>query len=176
MFQNISHFNNTTQYLSILNGALITDLLFMFFLIFGVFHTKVLEQWYAKYTIAAAMEDTLILVIGVVIARFLYQPIFGSSFSIVKFTLLAVCIQVIHDLLFYVFFSLIPKGSNQMMDTFKAYGKEVSFYAIVADSCMMASTCLLSSLLASWSTNSNIVLLIFVLYLFPYTLYTFSTF
>ena len=64
MFQNISHFNNTTQYLSILNGALITDLLFMFFLIFGVFHTKVLEQWYAKYTIAAAMEDTLILVIG----------------------------------------------------------------------------------------------------------------
>jgi uncharacterized protein YacL len=175
MFQNISHFTNTSDYLSILNGALLTDLLFMFFLIFGVFHSKVLEQWYAKYTIAAAMEDTLILVIGVIIARFLYQLIFGHVFSLWKFTLLAVCIQVLHDILFYIFFSLVPKGSNQMMDTFKAYGKEVSFYAILADSCMMVSTCLLSSYLSSWTTNSNIVLLIFVLYMFPYTLYTFSS-
>jgi uncharacterized protein YacL len=173
MFQNISHFTKTSDYLSILNGALITDLVFMFFLIFGVIHTKVLEQWYRDYTIAAAMEDVLIIVIGIILARFLYEPIFGASFSIVKFTLLAVCIQIIHDILFYLFFSMIPKGKNKMMDTFKAYGREVGFYAILADSCMMVSTSLLSSYLASWSLNSNIVLLIFVLYLFPYTLYYF---
>lgn len=173
MFQNIARFNNTTQYLSILNGALITDLLFIFLLIFGVYHTKVLEQWYRKYTLAAAIEDVLILVIGVIVARYLYEPIFGSKFSLIKFTLLAVCVQVIHDFLFYLFFSWIPKGKNKMMDTFKLYAKEVSFYAILADSCMMVLTVLLSSYLASFTLNFNIILLIFVIYLFPYALSTF---
>ena len=173
MFQNISHFTKTSDYLSILNAALMTDLLFIFLLIFGVYRTKILEQWYRKYTLAAAIEDVLILVIGVIIARFLYEPLFGSKFCIIKFTLLAVCVQVIHDVLFYLFFSWIPKGKNKMMDTFKLYAKEVSFYAVVADSCMMASTVLLSSYLASLNLNTNLILLIFVIYLFPYAIYTF---
>jgi uncharacterized protein YacL len=173
MFAPISNFANTSDYLSILNAALLTDLVFMFFLIFGVIHTKVLESWYKKYTLAAVMEDVLILVIGIVLARFLYKPIFGPTFSIVKFTLLAVFIQIIHDILFFLVFTLIPKGSNKMMDTFKAYAKEVSFNAILADSCMMILTSLLSSYFASFSTNTNIILLIFIVYLIPYTVYTF---
>ena len=173
MLKNISNFSNTNDYLSILNAALLTDLLFIFFLIFGVYHTKILELWYKKYTLAAVMQDTLILVIGVLIARFLYKPLFGDKFSIIKFTFLAVCIQIIHDILFYGFFTWIPKGKNNMMDTFKLYAKEVKLNAILADSCMMVLTSLLSSYFASFSINTNLIILILTLYMIPYAVYTF---
>lgn len=172
MFAAISDFTNTSHYLSILNGALLTDLLFLVLLIFGVYQSKVLEEWYRKYTLSAVIEDVLILVIGVVLARLLYKPVFGESFSIVKLTFLAVCIQIVHDILFYVFFTSIPVGKNKMMDTFKQYAKEVGVYAILADSCMTTLTVLLSSWLASYNLNVNLIVLIFVIYLFPYTLYT----
>jgi len=173
MLKNISNFSNNSDYLSILNAALVTDLLFIFLLIFGVYHTKILEQWYRKYTLAAVMEDTLILIIGILIARFLYKPICGQEFSIIKFTLLAVLIQITHDILFYLFFSWIPKGKNHMMDTFKLYTKEVKLNAILADSCMMALTSFLSAYFASFSTNYNVIILILTLYMIPYTIYTF---
>jgi uncharacterized protein YacL len=173
MLKNISYFSNTSDYLSILNAALVTDLLFIFLLIFGVYHTKILEQWYKKYTLAAVIQDTLILVIGVIIARFLYKPIFGEEFSLIKFTLLAVLIQMIHDIFFYFFFTWIPKGKNHMMDTFKLYAKEVKFNAILADSCMMALTSFLSAYFASFSANINLILLILTIYIIPYAVYTF---
>jgi uncharacterized protein YacL len=173
MYKNISQFENTTDYLPILNAALLTDLIFIFFLIFGVIHSEKLKEWYRNYTLAAVIEDVLILVIGILLARFLYKPIFGEKFSLIKFTILAIIIQIIHDILFYFFFNAIPKGKNKMMDTFKEYAKEISFRAIIADSCMMALTSVLSSYLASFNLNSNIVLLIFIIYLFPYTIYTF---
>ena len=173
MLKNISNFSNTNDYLSILNAALVTDLLFIFLLIFGVYHTKILEQWYKKYTLAAVAEDTLILVIGILIARFLYTPIFGKEFSIIKFILLAVCIQIIHDILFYFFFTWFPKGKNHMMDTFKLYAREVKLNAILADSCMIALTSFLSSYFASFSTNHNLIILILTIYIIPYAIYTF---
>lgn len=173
MFKNISNFSNTSDYLSILNGALVTDVLFMFFLIFGLIHSKFLEQWYRKFRIAAGAEDVLILVIGVIITRFLYKYIFGNHFSILLFIILAVIVQVIHDILFYLFITWIPKGKNNMMDTFKLYAKEVNYHAILADSCMITLTSLLSSYFASLNLNSNLIILILTVYMVPYIVYTF---
>jgi uncharacterized protein YacL len=173
MFQNISNFNNTSDYLPILNGALLTDLLFLFFIILGIINSPVLRQWYSKYTLSAVMEDVLILVIGIIIKRFFYKYIFGNTFSLFHFTLLAIFIQVIHDFLFYLLFSIIPKGKNKMMDTFKDYAKEANWKAIFGDSCMISLTSVLSSYLASLSVNTNIIVLILTIYIIPYTIYTF---
>jgi uncharacterized protein YacL len=173
MFQNISNFYNTSDYLPILNGALITDLLFIFFLIFGIIKSPMLREWYRNYTLSAVIEDVLILVIGIIITRFIYKFIFGNTFSLLYFTLLAIFLQIIHDLIFYLFFSFIPKGSNKMMDTFQNYAKEANWRAIFGDSCMISLTSVLSSYLASFSFNTNIIILVFTIYIFPYALYTF---
>jgi uncharacterized protein YacL len=173
MFQNISNFSNTSDYLPILNGALMADLIYLFLLIFGFIQSKKLKEWYRKYTLSAAIEDTIVLVLGLIIVRLLYKPIFGATFSLLKFTLLAIGIQIIHDVLFYFFFQQFPRGKNRMMDTFQDYAKEAGLFAIFGDSCMIAITCILSSYFASLSTNSNIVLLFFIIYFIPYTLYTF---
>jgi hypothetical protein len=110
----------------------------------------------------------LILFIGIIIARFLYKYLFGTTFSIWKFTGLAVCIQIIHDVLFYLLFKNTPVGYNAMLDFFKGYAKEVGSGAIIGDSCMMILACLLSSHFATYSINLNIILLVISSYFIPY--------
>jgi uncharacterized protein YacL len=171
MFKSISEFNNTSDYLSILNGALITDLFVIFLLIFGAIKSKVLVEWYKKYNLSAVIADVLIIVIGIIIARFVYPYVFGESFSLIKFIGLAVLIQITHDILFYYMFKLVPRGKNMMLDTFKDYANEVGFKAVLSDSLMIISTCLLSSYFVSLNFNANIIILILSVYILPYAIY-----
>jgi hypothetical protein len=171
MFKSISDFNNTSDYLSILNGALITDLCVIFLLIFGAINSKVLVEWYRKYNLSAVIADVLIIVIGIIMARFAYPYVFGEKFSLIKFIGLAVVIQILHDILFYYMFKLVPRGKNMMLDTFKDYANEVGFKAVLSDSLMIISTCLLSSYFVSLNLNINIIILILSVYILPYAIY-----
>jgi hypothetical protein len=171
MFKSISDFNNTSDYLPILNGVLITDLCVIFLLIFGSINSKVLVEWYRKYNLSAVIADVLIIFIGIIITRFVYPYIFGENFSLIKFIGLAVAIQIIHDISFYYMFKLVPRGKNMMLDTFKDYANEVGFKAVLADSLMMISASILSSYFVSLSLNTNIIILILSLYILPYAIY-----
>jgi uncharacterized protein YacL len=167
IFQDISNFNNVSDYLPILNGCINADLIIIFLLYHGVFKSYYLKKWYKKYQLSAVIADVLILVIGIIIARYLYKYFFGA-FNIWKFTGLAVIIQIIHDILFYWFFKTIPRGYNSMLDFFKDYANEVGVGAILGDSFMMILATLLSSHFATYTLNSNIIVLIFSVYFFPY--------
>ena len=172
MFKSISDFGNTSDYLSILNGVLITDLLVIFLLIFGAIKSKVLVEWYRKYNLSAVIADVLIIFIGIIIARFAYPYVFGDKFSLIKFIGLAVAIQIVHDILFYYMFKLVPRGKNMMLDTFKDYANEVGFKAVLSDSLMIITACLLSSYFVSLNLNTNIIILILSLYILPYAIYS----
>ena len=167
-FANISKFNNINDYLPILNGCLNADLIIIVLTFHNAFGGY-LKKWYTTFQLNALLADTLILMIGIVIARFFYSYIF-AEYSIVKFTGLAIVIQIIHDLLFALFFNSVPRGYHYMLDFFKDYAKEVGFKAILGDSAMMVIACLLSSYLASFSINTNIITLIVSLYYAPYLL------
>jgi uncharacterized protein YacL len=167
IFKDISNFNNVNDYLHILNGSLNADLIIIFLLYHGVFNSSLLKKWYKKYQLSAVIADVLILVIGIILARFFYKYFF-TSFNIWKFTGLAVIIQIIHDVLFYWFFKTVPRGYNDMLDFFKDYASEVGVGAILGDSFMMIIACLLSSYFATYSLNSNLIILIVSLYFFPY--------
>ena len=84
---------------------------------------------------------------------------------------MAVIVQFIHDILFYIFFTNVPRGTNKMLDTFKDYAKEVSYKAILSDSGMMIMASLIGSYLASKNINTNIIVLIISLYILPYAIY-----
>ena len=58
-----------------------------------------------------------------------------------------------------------------MVDTFKDYGDEVLYKAIVSDSGMMIMAALIGSHLASRNLNTNIIVLTMTMYLLPYLLY-----
>jgi hypothetical protein len=167
LIKDISNFNNVNDYLPILNGCINADLIIIFLVFHNIFKSNYLKKWYHKYQLSAVIADVLILVIGIVIARFLYKFLF-STFSLWKFTALAICIQIIHDILFYWLFSSLPYGYNEMLDFFKEYANEVGVGAILGDSFMMALSCLLSSYFATYSLNANIILLIVSVYFLPY--------
>ena len=170
MFKNIADFNNINDYLPLFNSVLITDLFVILLLNMRVIKSQVLRQWYSQYNLSAVIADVLIILIGLIITRAIYYYVF-ESFSIFKFIILAVAVQVTHDVLFYIFFSNIPRGVNKMLDTFKDYANDVSYKAILADSGMMIMSCLIASYLANKNTNINIIVLISFVYLLPYLLY-----
>ena len=170
MLKNIGDFNNINDYLPLFNSVLITDLFVILLLNTSVIKSQVLKKWYSQYNLSAVIADVLIILIGLIITRAIYYYVF-ESFSILKFIILAVAVQVTHDVLFYIFFSNIPRGINKMLDTFKDYANDVSYKAILADSGMMIMSCLIASYLVNKNTNINIIVLISFLYLLPYLLY-----
>jgi uncharacterized protein YacL len=167
LFKDISNFNSVNDYLPILNGCITSDLIILFLVFNGVFKSFYLKKWYKKYQLSAVLADVLILVIGIILARFFYKYFF-DTFSIWKFTFLAVCIQIIHDILFYLFFKSLPLGYNAMLDFFKDYAKEVGSGAILGDSFMMILACLFSSYFATYTLNINIIILVITVYFIPY--------
>jgi len=169
MFTDISKFNNVNDYLPILNGCINADLIILFLVFHGVFKSSFLKKWYKKYQLSAVIADVLILFIGIILARFFYKYLF-TEFNIWKFTGLSVCIQIIHDFLFYFLFKNLPVGYNSMLDFFKGYAKEVGVGAILGDSFMMIIACLSSSNFATYSLNLNIITLVVSLYFLPYML------
>lgn len=170
MLKNIVNFSNIDDYLPLLNAVLITDLFVILLLNTKVIKSQVLRKWYSQYNLSAVIADVLIILIGLIITRAIYYYVF-ETFSLLKFTILAVFVQITHDIIFYMFFSTIPRGVNKMVDTFKDYANEVSYKAIFADSGMMIMSCIIASYLVNKTTNINIIVLISFLYLLPYLLY-----
>ena len=166
---NIADFNNT-NYLPLLNGVLITDLIVILLLNTRILRSKVLNQWYLKYNLSAVMSDVFIILLAFIVTRYIYYYVF-ESYSLFKFIILAVAVQICHDILFYILFSNIPRGVNQMMDTFKDYANELSYKAILGDSTMMIVSAFISAYLYKQNKNTNIIVLILSLYVLPYLLY-----
>ena len=166
-FGDISNFNNIKDFLPILSGCLLAEIIIII-MAFTFFKGSKLRSWYNNIGLSAVIIDILILIIGFIITRFLYNKIF-SEFNIIKFLLLALVVQIIHDILFYyLIVKPMPKGVNKIFDLFKEYGDEVSGGAIIGDSFMMIISVLFASLFASANTNTNIILVVFSVYLIPY--------
>ena len=167
----IHNFTNVSDYLPILNSVIITDIFVIILLLKGLIKSTVLQAWYRNLTLSAVIADVLIIVLGIILTRFLYPYIF-SKYTLLQFLLLAVLIQITHDVLFYIFTLTVPRGKSQILDIFKDYGKEKGFGAIIADSLMMISSILIATYLKGQTLNSNIIILIFSIYLVPYMIYT----
>ena len=72
----------------------------------------------------------------------------------------------------YIMNNAAPTSKSKILDIFKDYGKEKGFGAIIADSLMIISSILIASYLKGKTLNSNIIILIFSIYLVPYMIYT----
>ena len=172
-FKDISNFSDVNDYLPILIAVLIVDMIGIILSFTGVIKSEKLRTWYKKYGLNAVIADVLIIVLGIIITRFLYKLIF-KEFNILYFVGLALIVQIIHDILFYLIFSSVPPHVNSMLNFFKKYADEVKAWAILGDSVMIVAACFICSMLASFSLNTNIILLTFLLYLLPYILNTFE--
>ena len=164
-------FENKFEYLPIITANIYADL-FIIFATFSRIYYKILtlEDWYKKYRLSAMIADILIGVLYILLARYLVYTL-KLNVGLTAFALLCVVIQVIFDFLFYLLFTLVPLGTNNMLDFFKGYAKEVGVNALFGDSVLVILAVVISALLNARSFDTNIVFLILSIYLTPYFIY-----
>jgi hypothetical protein len=164
-------YNNKFEYIPILTANIYADL-FIIFVAFSkiYFNIKSLEGWYKKYRLSAMIADILIGVLYMLLGRYVVYKS-GVEIGLTAFAAICVFIQIVFDFLFYIFFSIIPKGSNNMLDFFKVYSKEAGTGALLGDSFLVLMAVILSAFLNQASYDTNIVLLITSIYLTPYFIY-----
>ena len=164
-------YNNKFEYIPIITANIYADLFIIFATFANTFiNIKSLEGWYKKYRLSAMIADILIGVLYILLGRYLVYKS-GIKFGLTAFAGICVFIQVIFDLLFYVFFTIVPRGSNDMLDFFKGYSKEVGAGALLGDSVLVIMAVTISALLNQSSYDTNIVFLIMSIYLTPYFIY-----
>jgi hypothetical protein len=165
------NFENKFEYLPIITANIYADL-FIIFATFSRVYYKILtlEDWYKKYRLSAMIADILIGVLYILLGRYLVYTL-KLNVGLTTFALLCVVIQVIFDFLFYLLFTLVPLGTNNMLDFFKGYAKEVGVNALFGDSVLVILAVVISALLNARSFDTNIVFLILSIYLTPYFIY-----
>jgi hypothetical protein len=170
----VANYKNNFEYLPLLTSNLYADLLIIFITFSGLLGTgkswKVLSNWYKKYRLSAMIADILIGVLYLMAARYVDYA-YNLKLDLFKFGVLAVAIQLFFDFAFYLLFSLIPKGKNDMLDMFKTWAKYAQLDALWGDSILVLVGVVVSAFLNQQSFNANMFWLIFGAYITPYIIY-----
>ena len=116
------------------------------------------------------IADTLIGVLYLMAARYI-NSVYNLKLDLFKFGVLAGGIQLVCDFAFYLFFSSIPKGHNDMLDMFKSWARYAKLDALWGDSILVLVGVVLSAYLNTQNFNVNMVWLIIGCYLVPYIIY-----
>jgi len=159
------------NYLSLLNGAIITDIFIIVITVFGIIQSKSLKEWYKNFYLGGFIADIFSIMFGIILAHFIY-PIFFKEYSLTKFIILAVSIQLIHDVSLGLLLGTISEGKSKIVDIFKNYIREHGLIILLVDALMIISTILISKYLEDKSNDINIFILVTCLYLLPYFLYS----
>jgi|LakMenE18May11ns_1017448.scaffolds.fasta_scaffold9867917_4 uncharacterized protein YacL len=170
MLQNISDFKNNYDLLPIFLAVIVIDFIVILISKNTTFFGNQINVWYDKLGITAVLLDVFIIIIGLLITRFIFTY-FSLTFSPIKFIIVALIVQIIHDMLLYKLFIENHKGGNLILEIYKEYAKENGPKIIVADSLMVIGSCLLAMYFKSIPSYNNIFGLILAIYLIPYYVY-----
>jgi len=168
------------SFLQFLTATLLieTFMLFLFRFTKSPFTGIAINNWYDNIGITAVLLDIVSLLIGFYLAKFLYEYLLSNNYinnnyEFLKYLILVLLIQVIHDFGFY--FLIIKnsnRGLNKVIDEFKDYAKIVKSGAVIGDSFMyLVATPLLYYYIINNKKNTNVFTNLVCLYLIGYFLH-----
>jgi hypothetical protein len=129
---------------------------------------KSLDKWYSKFGMTAVVSDCLVMILGIQLAMFI-EPKIGVQYI----AAIAVCIQIVHDILFYfLVIETVPHGQNEMIDLFKEYANENSYKIVLYDSLMIGSTVFLANYLSKIHESTVNFIGLLTVYGLTYIVYT----
>jgi len=137
-----------------------------------------LNRWYDLFGLNAVLADVLSIILGFVIARFIYtcyvKPKYGEGkWSPLQFTGVAVGVQLIHDLFFYFgVIQQVPRGQNMMIDVFKDYAAAGGAKILFGDAALMIFSSLVAMGLKAQPMYIVSAFGLLTSYALPYILYT----
>jgi hypothetical protein len=174
----ITDYNKTSDYLSILNGILFVGTIVMLLVFCKIISPNIIYKWYSIYKLYAVIVDVTTIFLTIIITRYVYfiwkqtNNAYGFTYSWSVFIAIALFSQLCYDLLLYFIIQHIPIGSNQMIDIFRKYTKESIWYIFTLDISFVLFAILFASLFNSYGFNINIIILILLLNIIPFILFT----
>jgi hypothetical protein len=137
-----------------------------------------LNRWYDLFGLNAVIADVLIIVIGFLIARYIYTGYVKEKFADgqwnpLMFTGTLVGVQLLHDLAFYYgVITQVPRGHNAMMDVFKDYAASGGGKILFGDALMMIASAGIAMSIKPLPAHIVAAFGTLVAYALPYILYT----
>jgi hypothetical protein len=171
----ISNYKNVNDIPLFLLGILIVDIFVLFFVRYIGIGGISLNKWYDKYGLLAVIADVFIILIGFMIAQYIYTILIKPKYgwNIIIFLILLVFIQFIHDILLYLLVILpFPKGHNGIIDIYKEYANENSYKIIIGDACLMLGSAFVILCLKTLPKHIIAAIAVITIYIMPYILTT----
>jgi uncharacterized protein YacL len=166
----LSNYKNLSNVPHILFGTLVVDLVTILIVKNSNVLGTVLKDWYDQFGLSAVLADVLIIVLGILMAQYIYTEFF-PSYSPIFFLLLVVLIQLVHDVLFHVgVIQMVPQGQNRIIDIFKRYADENSWKIIVGDAILMLGSTAVAAASLQLSPPLFVFLGILTIYAIPYAI------
>lgn len=161
---------------TILVSVIIVDVIVLFLIrYFPDYFGKDINIWYDTFGLNAVIADVLSIVLGFFITQFIYSTFLMKriGWNLPVFIALLLCVQLVHDMLFYVgVITPIPEGHNGMIDVFKAYAAAGNTRILLADSAMMLGSALIAFTLAKLPASVTVFAGTLAVYTVPYILTT----
>lgn len=174
----ITDYNKTSDYLSILNGIIIVDIIIMLLVFLRIISPIIMYKWYTEYKMYAILGDITTIFLVIILTRYIYSlwkkrtNSYGFSYSLVIFLAIAIFAQICFDIVMYFIIQSIPDGSNQIIDIFRKYTKEGGVFIFTFDCSFTILSILIASIFNTFSLNTNIILLISFLNMLPFIVFT----
>ena len=166
------------KFIHILTATLIIELIMLILFKFTNQTSKAINNWYDNLKWTAVILDVLSIIIGFYLAKFIYKYLLKNNYinknnEFIKFLLILLIVQIIHDIFFYFFvIEPTPLKINKVIDEFKEYAKHYKLQAVIADSLIyIFTTPLLYYVIKKYPDNINIFISIVCTYLVGYLLY-----
>ena len=159
------------NFIHLLTSTLIVEtfMLVLFRYTKSEFSGKSINDWYDKFKLIAIFLDIFIVIIGFYTTIFLSKKYNIKNYYI--FLALQIILQIIHDILFYIFFTKYPKNINSIIDEFKMYAKNIGVGAIIGDSYMYLIGIPILFLLTKLNKDKLIFISLICSYLIGYLIY-----
>tara|TARA_B100000965_G_scaffold283412_1_gene241326 strand:+ start:233 stop:769 length:537 start_codon:yes stop_codon:yes gene_type:complete len=167
------------KFIHFLTAALSIELFMLFLFRFtrSPFTGISINNWYTNFGWSAVILDVLSVIIGFYITKYIYlyalkRGILSEKNTLLKFLILMLCVQIIHDFTFY--FTVIKNtklGKNPIMDELIEYANNIGVGAVIGDSFMyLLATPLLYVLLKLKDEDNQFISLVCT-YIIGYIVY-----
>jgi uncharacterized membrane protein YidH (DUF202 family) len=171
-WQDISDYHDVADWGFLLVGAIAIEVIVVAITrFFPAFAGKYLNLWYSRFKLTAILMDVTSVMIGFGIARYIYTEYVypKNDWNPWYFTGLAIVVQVVHDVLFYMgVIRQVPEGQNGVVDLFKKYADVGGWRVVAGDSAIMAGTSISSMLLKAFPLHAVVFLGLASAYALPY--------
>lgn len=171
-WEDISDYHDVADWGFLLVGAIVIEVLGVAITrFFPAFSGKYLNLWYSRFKLTAILMDITSILIGFGIARYIYTEYVypKNDWNPWYFTGLAIVVQVVHDVLFYIgVVRQVPEGQNGVVDLFKKYADAGGWRVVAGDSAIMVGTSISSMLLKAFPLHGVVFLGLAGAYMLPY--------